>query len=107
MPDSKTGQAVQESFFRDYVDNSSNRLGEALLTDKNREVFTSLKGIARANIYRLLDCVTLFALIDILESLPNDLKKTPRETKLLGMAMIKLAVEQVLSEIAMKEDQKS
>ena len=107
MSDSKTGQAVQESFFRDYVDNGSNRLGEALLTDKNREVFNFVKSIAKVKVSALLDCVTLFALIDILETLPNDLKKTPRETKLLGMAMIKLAVEQVLSEIAMKEDQKS
>ena len=103
MSDSKTGQAVQESFFRDYVDNSSNRRGEALLTDRNREIFNFIKGKARANIYRLLNCVIPV----VCDSLPNSSKKTSRETQLLVMAMVRLAVEQVLSEIAMKEDQNS
>ena len=76
-------QAVEESFFRDFVDNSEAKLQEFLLTDVGRVTFNGVK----------------FNLKLSIKDLPSE-----RTEKLLMMAIIQHAISQILSEIAMAED---
>lgn len=88
-------KGVETSFFRDFVDNNDLRLGNALLTEDGRAVFNRVKfwvGICTRDVVR--------GMLDRRLSLD-------REGKLLKMAMFQHAVSQVLSEIAMEEDNRT
>lgn len=74
-------------FFRDFVDNSDMRLGNALLTEDGRTAFNEVMFEIR------------YELKQIFKDLPSE-----RDKKLLTMAMIKHAVSQILSEIAQDQD---
>lgn len=80
-------QAVEGSFFSDFVDNSDLRIGESLLTEDGRTAFNGVKFEVRHDLNK------------IVKDLPHE-----REAKLLRMSMIQHAVSQILSEIAMEED---
>lgn len=80
-------QAVEESFFRDFVDNGDLRIGESLLTDDGRTTFNTVMFEVRHDLKK------------IVRDLPHE-----REAKLLKMSMIQHAISQILSEIAHTED---
>ena len=78
-------QATEESFFRDFVDNGEAKLQEFLLTEEGRDVFNRMKSTLKEKL--------------MVEKLPKE-----RTRKLLIMAIIQHAISQILSEIAMAED---
>lgn len=84
-----TTQGAETSFFRDFVDNGTLRLGGSLLTECGRDLFDRVK----FDIRRCLE--------PIVDGLPCE-----REKKLLRMSMIQHAISQILSEIAGREDKK-
>jgi len=81
---------TETSFFRDFVDNSDLRLGNALLTEEGRRSFNRIKN----EIEHDLGWILGYSLQE-------------RAEKLLRMAMIMHAVSQILSEIAREEDNKT
>jgi len=83
-------QSAEISFFRDFVDNSDFTLGKSLLTEGGRDIFNGVK-------FEVGGC-----LAEVIRKLPKE-----RTEKLLRMAMIKHAVSQILSGIAIKEDNKT
>lgn len=83
-------QKDETSFFRDFVDNSDLRIGNALLTEEGRG---KLNGVQ----FEVRGC-----LAEVFRKLPNE-----RTEKLLRMVMIEYAVLQDLYEIARNEDNKT
>ncbi len=83
-------QGVETSFFRDFVDNSTLRLGKSLLTEDGRTAFYEVKFMIKSGGFK-----------KIIRDLPHE-----REAKLLRMAMIQHAISQILSEIATYEDRR-
>ena len=80
-------QAVEGSFFRDFVDNGESKLQEFLLTEDGRTAFNRVKFEIRHDLNK------------IVRDLPRE-----RQDKLLRMAMIQHAISQILSELARAED---